>query len=279
VCNDDEMVKSRMKDEQDDIDDSYADFHAVEPDSIPRPRDQCRDGGIVWADELINKVQARKDSEAGNAAIKSALQSTSAQHATTLQAETAARRQADIDRKWKERADEEREIGVVEEDAAERQRREELEVAEALRRIEEKNSQQGPIEEEQAPAAAATGAAATVAEKRGRFAEAGSVFGYGGASVLYEKKGSKIGSVVPPTSAPKPAPKPAAPAGEAPAVKKLTVKDKSLFGDDTEVTQHSTTTIGVARLHVSHMRFCTLFGFPHLSRPLPSPPSLSSSPG
>jgi hypothetical protein len=144
-------------------------------------------------------VQTRKDAEAGSAAIKSVLQSASTQHANTLQAETAARRQADIDRKWKERAEEEREIGAVQEDEAERQRREESEVAEALRRIEEKDAMQGPVKPDEVPAAPEAGG--SVAERRGKFAEAGEVFGYGGASVLYEKKGPKIGSVMPPTSA------------------------------------------------------------------------------
>lgn len=143
-------------------------------------------------------MQTRKDAEAGSAAIKSVLQSASTQHANTLQAETAARRQADIDRKWKERAEEEREIGAVQEDEAERQRREESEVAEALRRIEEKDALQGPMKTDEVPASHEAGG--SVAERRGKFAEAGEVFGYGGASVLYEKRGSKIGSVMPPTS-------------------------------------------------------------------------------
>jgi len=118
-------------------------------------------------------------------AIKEAIQSTSAQHLTTLQAETAARRQADVDKRWKEREQEQRESGgaatevspasrasaclslapaharasplppiplsssshsaspTLAQDAAERERREQLEVAEAMRRIEEKQTQQG----------------------------------------------------------------------------------------------------------------------------------------
>jgi len=142
-------------------------------------------------------------------AIKEAIQSTSAQHLTTLQAESAARRQADVDKRWKEREQEQRESGgaatevslrlcervplpplplpplslppllpsllpptlthllapfalrlsllflhpsplflhsaspTLAQDAAERERREQLEVAEALRRIEEKQTQQG----------------------------------------------------------------------------------------------------------------------------------------
>ena len=67
-------------------------------------------------------------------------------------------------------------------------------------------------------------------------ANIGAVFGYGGASVLYEKKGSKVGPVVPPTSAPANPPPPAKPppdaAAEALAKKKLTAKEKSLFGED-----------------------------------------------
>ena len=69
-------------------------------------------------------------------------------------------------------------------------------------------------------------------------ANTGAVFGYGGASVLYEKKGSKVGPVVPPTSAPANPPPPAKPpldgAAEALAQKKLTAKEKSLFGEDGE---------------------------------------------
>ena len=71
----------------------------------------------------------------------------------------------------------------------------------------------------------------------------GEVFGYGNASVLYEKKGSKAGPTVPPSSSgaaarPKPTP-PAATAAadsaaEALALKKLTAKEKSLFGEDTD---------------------------------------------
>ena len=140
-------------------------------------------------------MQTRKGAEASSAAIKNVLESASAQHASTLQAETAARRQADIDRKWKERAEEEREVGTVQEEDGQRQRREDEEVAEALRRIEETDAIK---EQEAAPDEPATGA--SVAERRGRFAEAGEVFGYGGASVLYEKKGAKIGAVIPPAS-------------------------------------------------------------------------------
>lgn len=154
---------------------------------------------MTWsrvADDLISKVQTRKSAEGSSAAIKNVLESASAQHASTLQAETAARRQADIDRKWKERAEEEREVGAVQEEDEQRQRREDDEVAGALRRIEEKDSIK---EQEAAPDKPTTGA--SVAERRGRFAEAGEVFGYGGASVLYEKRGAKIGAVVPPTSA------------------------------------------------------------------------------
>ena len=51
------------------------------------------------------------------------IQSTSAAHTSTLQAETAARRQAEVDRKWRARAQEEEGGVEVEEDAAARQRR------------------------------------------------------------------------------------------------------------------------------------------------------------
>ena len=185
--------------------------------------------------KMCANIVVNPDAEIQNsAAIKNVIQSTSAQHLTTLQAETAARRQADVDKRWKQREQEQRESGgaatevyayvcvyadacgfvggggwgqsrvvvsfadiqpctllrhthcdrkwrlrphFITQDAAERERREEQEVAEALRRIEEKRSLQG-AEEEEVPAAApaATSHAAqgqSVAERRGRFAEAG----------------------------------------------------------------------------------------------------------
>ena len=154
------------------------------------------------------------------------IQSTSAAHTSTLQAETAARRQAEVDRKWRARAQEEESGVEVEEDAAARQRRcsvcllywykstntdvvfcgacrEEAEVQEALRRIEEKRATATASDTHPAPtaegslgareAAGGAGKAAGGAETKSRFAEAGEVFGYGGAAVLYEKKGAKVG--------------------------------------------------------------------------------------
>jgi hypothetical protein len=147
------------------------------------------------------------------------IQSTSAAHTSTLQAETAARRQAEVDRKWRARAQEEEGGVEVEEDAAARQRRcsvcllywykntntdvvfcgarrEEAEVQEALRRIEEKRATATASDIHPAPTTEGSlGAreAAGGAETKSRFAEAGEVFGYGGAAVLYEKKGAKVG--------------------------------------------------------------------------------------
>ena len=57
------------------------------------------DGEDEWGDtyELIAKVQTRVDTHVGTAAIKKAIESASSKHASTLEAETAARRRADID--------------------------------------------------------------------------------------------------------------------------------------------------------------------------------------
>ena len=72
-----------------------------------------------------------------------------------------------------------------------------------MRRIEEKRATATASDTHPAPtaegslgareAAGGAGKAAGGAETKSRFAEAGEVFGYGGAAVLYEKKGAKAG--------------------------------------------------------------------------------------
>ena len=74
-----------------------------------------------------------------------------------------------------------------------------------MRRIEEKRATATASDTHPAPtaegslgareAAGGAGKAAGGAETKSRFAEAGEVFGYGGAAVLYEKKGAKAGGV------------------------------------------------------------------------------------
>ena len=199
------------------------------------------DGEDEWGDtdELIAKVQTRVDTHVGTAAIKKAIESASSKHASTLEAEAAARRRADIDKKFRDRVAEEQENGTSVEKDDEVLRREEVEVDEVLRRIEEKRALQDTEQNDELTAEAPADTT-TMVERPGRFSEAGKVFGYGDADVLYDKKGHR--NIVPALSAsakPQPPPQPNPPvsiSSVAQPVKQLTAKEKGLFA--TSEDQH-----------------------------------------
>ncbi|EKX35605.1 hypothetical protein GUITHDRAFT_165916 [Guillardia theta CCMP2712] len=108
---------------------------------------------------------------------------------------------------------------------------EEKEVSEAIKKL---DMHRGPREEEAHPASGGQRAEKSFQDKKGTFEQAGEIFTYGGASVLYEKKGSPAPpskGKVPPKKPENPPPRPEAPQVVTPT---LTAKEKSLFGAEEE---------------------------------------------